>query len=30
MTMGSTEVFAFEGPVHNVTIAKPFYMAGAR
>jgi formylglycine-generating enzyme required for sulfatase activity len=25
-TMGSTEVFAFESPVHEVTISKPFYM----
>lgn len=26
LTMGSTEVFAFEAPVHEVTIAKPFYI----
>lgn len=26
MTMGSTDVFAFEAPVHEVTIAKPFYI----
>lgn len=25
--MGSTDGFAFEGPVHEVTIAKPFYMS---
>ena len=25
-TMGSTEVFAFESPVHEITISKPFYM----
>lgn len=25
-TMGSTEVFAFESPVHDVNISKPFYM----
>jgi formylglycine-generating enzyme required for sulfatase activity len=24
--MGSTEVFSFEGPVHRVTIGKPFYI----
>lgn len=24
--MGSTELFTFEAPVHNVTIRKPFYM----
>ena len=24
--MGSTEVFAFESPVHEITISKPFYM----
>lgn len=26
MTMGSKDGFAFEAPVHEVTIAKPFYM----
>jgi formylglycine-generating enzyme required for sulfatase activity len=26
MMMGSTEGFAFEAPVHEVTISKPFYM----
>jgi formylglycine-generating enzyme required for sulfatase activity len=26
-TMGSTEFFPFEGPVHQVTIRKPFYIA---
>jgi formylglycine-generating enzyme required for sulfatase activity len=25
-TMGSTEVFAFESPVHEINISKPFYM----
>ena len=25
-TMGSAEVFAFEAPVHEITISKPFYM----
>lgn len=24
--MGATDVFAFEGPVHEITIAEPFYM----
>jgi formylglycine-generating enzyme required for sulfatase activity len=26
LTMGSTEVFSFEAPVHEVTISKPFYI----